>query len=238
MDPLSLALLAASAFAKYQANEEAAEQREAYRQRMEAYQRTRAKATERATDDLLKKQTPEERETELKAITTDREGSLRDTVGAAQAFDAPQIAGKLSGDYRATQEASAARIAERTRRAIEQLATMGAPQEQAHEFNRRFGRAAGEVDANNRASENVGRGYMQDISNVQPDPFLSLAGDVGMAVAGSGAFEGATPPVETPGPGDPEWGLMDPGRSASSQGLKAVRGKLKAGLDNLRGVLG
>lgn len=190
MDPLSLAVLAASAFAKFAANEEAAERREAYRRRMEAYQRTKARDTERATEALVSKQTPEARGAELKDITVDREQSLRDTVGAAQAFDAPAIAGKLGSDYSAAQEATAGRIAERTRRAIEQLATMGAPQEQAEAFGRRFGRAASEVDANNRASRNVGEGYLKDIESVQPDPFLSLAADAGMAVGSSGLFEG------------------------------------------------
>jgi len=185
MDPLSLAIIAASAFAKYQANEDAADSREAFRRSMEAYQRTKAKDTQVATDALLAKQTPKAREEELQTITGDREKSLRDTVGAAQAFDAPPIAGKLGGDYKATQEADAERIAERTRRAIEQLSTMGAPGEQAQAFSRRFGKAAGDVDANNRASENVGRGYLDDISRVVPDPTTMMLGDIGMAVGSS-----------------------------------------------------
>lgn len=187
-----LAIIAASALMKHMANEEAAERREGYRRDMEAYQRLRAKDTERATEQLLHKQTPEAREGELKTITADREGSLRDTVGAAQAFNAPQIAGKLGADYQATQEASALKVAERTRRAIEQLATMGAPQEQAEAFNKRFGRAAGEVDANNRAAENVGRGYMSDISNVQADPLTSMLGDIGMSVGASMAGDASS----------------------------------------------
>jgi hypothetical protein len=123
-------------------------------------------------------------------LTADRQQSLRDTVGAAQAFDAPQIAGNLSGDYRAAAERNATTIAERTRRAIEQLSAMGAPGEQQQRFGIRFGRSAGDVDASNLASERVGRGYMTDIRNVVPDPTMSTIGDVGMAV-GSGMAGGA-----------------------------------------------
>lgn len=179
-----LIILAASAFLKHQAQQEAADRREQLRQAMESYQRSKAREAEGATEALVAKQTPEERGQELNKITADREQSLRDSVGAAQAFEAPQIAGKLSDDYRAVEEANAARIAERTRRAIAQLATIGAPAEQEREFGMRFGRAAGEVDAANRAGENVGRGYLEDINRVVPDPMTSMIADIGMSVGG------------------------------------------------------
>jgi hypothetical protein len=181
-DPLSLAIIAASAFLKYQANEDAAERREAFRRQMEAYQRTRSAESTAATERLLEKQTPAARSEEMTTIAADRERSLRDTVGAAQAFDAPQIAGKLPGDYTSTQEANANRIAERTRRAIAQLAAMGAPEEQQLQHGLRFGRAASAVDAANDASKNVTSGYVMDIEGVRPDPFLGMVSGLGMAV--------------------------------------------------------
>lgn len=211
-DPLSLGLLAASAFMKWQANEDAADKRESYRRSMEQYQRSKARETQAATEALIEKQTPKARSDELQQITDSREQSLRDTVGAAQAFDASPIAGKLSSDYRSADESNAARIAERTRRAIQQLAIMGSPAEQQQANAIRQGRAAGVVDAANRASENVRNGYMTDISNVRPDPLMSTLGDVGMgigtAMAGAPDVGGAL--EVTPGIGDPEWGLISP----------------------------
>ena len=190
--PAGLIILAASAAVKHANDQEAIRRQENIRRAMEAYQMGKARQTEAATEELLKKETPEERKTELTQVTGDREQSLRDTVGAAQAFDAPATAGKLSDDYRAAQEKEATTIADRTRRAIQQLATMGAPGEQRQKHQMRFSKAAGEVDAANIASENVGRAYMTDINNVRPNPFLNLASQVGMAVGGGMMGSGGT----------------------------------------------
>jgi len=229
-DPFSLAILAASAFMKMQANEDAANRREAFRRSMESYQRTKANETQGATEALLKKQTPEARGAELADVTTDRERSLRDTVGAAQAFDAPGIAGKLPSDYTAAQEVNAARIAERTRKAIEQLASMGAPGEQAQAFGRRYGQAAGVVDASNRASANVGEGYLTDINNVRPDPFLSTLGDVGMAVGGSMAgSDGNSIPWTGEGKPSP-WDYDDAAAVGKTLRKPTISDRLKYGL--------
>lgn len=231
--------MAASAFLKHQANEEASEKRESRRQSMEAYQRSKANDTKLATDQLLHKQKPKERGEELQTITGDREQSLRDTVGAAQAFDAPQIAGKLGGDYKATQEANALRVAEKTRRAIEQLATMGAPGEQAQAFGRRFGKAAGDVDANNRASENVGRGYLDDISRVQPDPTMMMLGDIGMAVGSNmGGADGASIANNGQGWEDAAGNLYSDNVTRQRAVPTTMRTKVNGAFDKLRGVLG
>ncbi len=187
-----LLVLAASAFLKYQNDKAADNRRKSFANAMEAFQRGKAKQTEEATEGLLKKQTPEARGTELADLTGARERSLRDTVGAAQAFDAPVAAGKQSGDFARTQEAQAQSVSERTKRAIEQLARMGAPGEQQRAHQLRFGRAAGVVDASNSASENVGRRYMTDISNVRANPFLNLVSQIGMGWALGGAGGAAT----------------------------------------------
>lgn len=211
----ALLVIAASAFAKHYANQQAAKRQEGFRRSMEDYQRGKARETEAEAENLITKQTPKARADELAEVTAGREKSLRDTVGAAQAFDVPGVAGKVSGDYRAAQEAEAGTIAERTRRAITQLASMGAPGEQQQRFGIRLGRAAGTVDAANRASENVGRGYLSDISTVRPNQLLSLAGDVGMTVGGgmaageAGARGGA--PVAGQGYEDAAGNLYDDG---------------------------
>lgn len=183
--PAGLIVLAASALAKHANDQEALHRQEQIRQAMEAYQKGKSRQAVAATEEVLKKQTPEERGTELNQVTGDREKSLRETVGAAQAFDAPATAGAYSDSYRAAQEKEASTIAERTRRAIVQLATMGAPGEQRQKQQLRFGKAAGDVDAANSASANVGQAYLTDINNVRPSPIVDLASQVGMAV-GSG----------------------------------------------------
>lgn len=181
-DPISLLILAGGAFAKMQASEDAADRRESIRRSMEAFQRTKAHEVDAATQDLVEKQTPQARADESGQIVQDRTQSLRDTVGAAQAFNAPPIAGKLSDDYRNVDEANANRVAERTRRSIQNLAEMGAPEEQGQAFGIRFGRAASRVDAANAASKNVGEGYLSDIDRVRPDPTLSAIGEIGLGV--------------------------------------------------------
>lgn len=193
MDPISLLVIAGSAALKYGANRHAEKRRSNIRSAMEAYQRTKARENEAVTQKLIEKQAPAVSGAELAQAASDREKSMRDTVGAAQAFDAPAIGGKVSGDYRAAEEANAGRIAERTRLAIQRLATMAAPGDQQQKFALRFGRAAGEVDAGNRAIDSVGRGYLSDIDGVRPNPWLTMAGDAGMSLGAGMALSGASP---------------------------------------------
>jgi hypothetical protein len=190
----ALLVLAASSLLKFQNDRVARKRQERLANAMEAFQRRQSAEAMAATEELVKKQTPEARASELAESTQAREQSLRETVGAAQAFDTPGIAGKLSSDFRAASEREADTIAARTRRAIEQLAAMGAPGEQQLKHQLRFGRAAGVVDASNAASEAVGRRYMQDIENVRPNPFVDLLSQVGMGV-GSGMAMGGGAPV-------------------------------------------
>lgn len=187
----ALAAIAAGAGLKYVADRGASKRRESIRRSMESYQRLKARENEAAVEQLIAKQTPDARGAELAEVTAGREKSMGDSVGAAQAFDAPGIAGNLPAEYKAAQEAEAGRIAERTRRAIEQLATMGAPSEQQQKFGIRFGRSAGTVDAANRAADYVGRSYMSDIENVRPNALMSILGDAGMSAGSSMLLAGA-----------------------------------------------
>jgi hypothetical protein len=172
----ALAVIAASALLKHHAIADAQRRQENIRRSMEQYQRSKAAETTAATEALIDKQTPAARAQEMADVTNERQQSLKDTVGAVQGLStATPVAGKLSGDFKSTEEANAGRIAERTRRAIEQMATMGAPSEQQQRFGIRFGRAAGTVDAGNRASANVGDAYLKDVANVQPNRWANDA---------------------------------------------------------------
>jgi hypothetical protein len=212
--PAGLVLLAASAALKY-ANETQAQKRQAkLLDAMRAYQNIKSAEGLAATEQLLAKQTPEARGTELGQVTAAREQSLRDTVGAAQAFEAGPAAGRQSGDFQAAQEREASSVAERTRRAIEHLAAMGAPGEQKFQHQLRFSKAAGAVDAANSASENVGRAYRTSIAATRPDPFADMLSSVGMAV-GSGIMGGTSA-------GEPTAGAAGTGATADGGAGKAT----------------
>lgn len=196
MSWINVGVAAAGMLAKYKADKDAQNRRESLRGGMEQYQRMKAQDNESSINQLVQKQTPAARGTELAAVTDDRARSLQGTVNAAQATEAAPIAGKLSGDYSAAQERAANTVSARTKRAIEQLSTMGAPGEVGLKSSMRFGRAAGVVDANNRAISNVGNAYMTDINNVRPDPFLNMAGDAAIAYGTSGALGGGAEAAE------------------------------------------
>lgn len=178
----ALAILAGSALLNYQNERQAQKRRQSLANAMQAFQRQRSQEAMAATEALVKEQTPEARGAELASLTRDREQSMRDSVGAAQSFDAPAIVGKMSADYAGAQEREAATRAEKLRRAIEQLATMGAPGEQQLKHGLRHGRAAGVVDASNAAMERIGSAYASDIDSVRPDPFLAFVSDAGRMV--------------------------------------------------------
>lgn len=215
----ALAILAASAFLKYRNDQNAVQRQESIRRSMEAYQRQRAGETEAATNALVAKQTPQARQDEAQAITADRTKSLQDTVGAAQAFNAPKSAGVDTPAYTSTEAANADRISNRTKRAIEQLAVTGTPSEVQRKFGIRFGRAAGTVDAENRAGAYVGDAYKTDIANVRPNPLVAALAGGGQAAGQAMLFSG----MGTKSPGAQpnlmnanaaDWGSLDDGPGA------------------------
>lgn len=172
---------------------------------MRAYGRGQAQIGQAATENLLAQQTPQARGAELAAVTADRAKSLGDTVAAAQTSNAPKLEGKLSADYTRSQEVAANTVAERTRRAIEQLSSMGAPGEQGLKSGIRFGRAASVVDSSNSAIGNMNNAFMGDIKNTVPNPALKLAGSGMMAYGassmGAGGTAAAAAPEQLSGPG-------------------------------------
>lgn len=184
----ALALLLAGMMAKHYANSEASDRSKELQKAMETYQRMRAQQNEAAINNLVDQQTPQKRAADLQQTEASRVASMQGTVDAARAASpvAPAAGTNTSTDYQSASTAAADTVASRTKRAIQQLALMGAPGEQSLASGIRFGRAAGNVDAGNAAIANVGTGYMRDIDNVRPDPFLSLLGDVGIAYGGAG----------------------------------------------------
>lgn len=196
-------LLAGMALSRY-ADTEAEARRHKLMMAMRAYGRGQAQVGQAATENLLAQQTPQARSTELAAVTADRAKSLGDTVAAAQVSNPAPLAGKVSGDYQRSQEAAANTVAERTRRAIEQLSSMGAPGEQGLKSGIRFGRAASVVDSSNSAIGNMNNAYMGDIRNTVPNPALKLAGSGLMAYGASSMGAGGTAaaaPEQLSGPG-------------------------------------
>lgn len=172
-------------------------------QAMRSYQIGQAAKGQAATENLLTQQTPAARAAELSTITADRAKSIGDTVASVQTSNPAPIAGKLSGDYQRSQQAAADTVAERTRRAIEQLSSMGAPGEQSLKSGVRFGRAAGVVDASNSAIGSVGRAYMGDMNNTVANPGLTLLGQGLMAsdTTGFGRSTATADPEQLSGPG-------------------------------------
>jgi hypothetical protein len=201
MSWVNVGIAAAGMMAKYKADKDAQGRSESLRNSMQTYQLSKAGQTEQAINQLMTKQTPDARAAELQGIEKSSEASMQGTVDAARAASPVlQVAGtNTSGDYQKANQAAATRVADKTNRAIQQLGTMGAPGEQGVASGLRFGRAAGNVDANNMAIANVGDAYMRDINNVRPDPMLSLVGDAAIAYGSAGAGSAAAAPAAAGG---------------------------------------
>lgn len=190
MSWVAVGVTAAGMLAKYKANKDAENRQSSLRGTMEQYQRGKAQQNEAAINQLMSKQTAPARAAELANIDASREASMRGAVDQARAASpVTQVAGtNTSPDFQQASQAASTRVADKTAKAIQQLGMMGAPGEQGVASGIRFGRTAGNVDANNIAIGNVGDAYMRDINNVKPNPLLSLAGDAGMAIGGGMMF--------------------------------------------------
>lgn len=201
------------AITKYAANADAQNRQAKLQQAMRAYQMQQAGGNERAIQGLLDQQTPAARGAELQGIQASRATSMQGAVDAARAASpVTAVAGaNASQDYQKASTVAADTVANRTKRAIQQLSVMGAPGEQGQQFGLRFGRAAGKVDAGNTAIGNVGNAYLNSINNTVPNPGLSVVGDGLMAYGASGGFK-STPtaqPEQLSGPGSAGWDEPD-----------------------------
>jgi hypothetical protein len=190
MSWVNVGVVAAGMLAKYKADKDAENRQSSLRGGMEQYQRGKAQQNEAAINQLMSKQTAPARAAELASIDASREASMRGAVDQARAASpVTQVAGtNTSPDYQQASQAASTRVADRTAKAIQQLGLMGAPGEQGVASGIRFGRTAGNVDANNIAIGNVGDAYMRDINNVKPNPWLNMAGDAAIAYGTGGMF--------------------------------------------------
>lgn len=201
------------AITKYAATSDAQNRQARLQAAMQNYQMQQAGNNEQAIRGLMDQQTPAARGAELQNIQASRAASMQSGVDAARAA-APTtvVAGAAaSPDYQKASAVAADTVANRTKRAIEQLSVMGAPGEQAQQFGLRFGRAAGKVDAGNTAIGNVGNAYLNAINNTVPNPGLSAVGDGLMAYGASGGFKSAptAQPEQLSGPGSASWDQPD-----------------------------
>lgn len=183
MWPLIIGMLA-----KYAATSAAQSRQAKLQEAMRSYQMQQAAGNEQAIRGLMDQQTPAARGGELQNIQASRSTSMQGAVDAARsAAPTTTVAGaNASPDYQKASAVAADTVANRTKRAIQQLSVMGAPGEQGLQSGLRFGRAAGKVDAGNMAIGNVGNAYVNAIRNTVPNPALSMAGDALMAYGSGG----------------------------------------------------
>lgn len=195
------------ALAKYGANAQATQRQQHLNNAMLAYQRSMAQNNQTAIGDLTATQTPQARDAELKSIQASRVASATQAVNNATAAAPTNVVAGASPDYQRAQATAADTVANRTKRAIQQMSVMGAPGEEGLASGIRFGRAAGKVDAGNQAISNVGNAYMGAINRTVPNPFLSTGGDALMAYGSAGGNFGssASQPEQLSGPGTDSW---------------------------------
>jgi hypothetical protein len=198
VDPITLSLMAASFGAQQLAQSDVAGRQKRLLNAMTQYRTQRAANAQQEVEKFLDQQTPEARAAQNTSVQNELQTGLQDSVGAVQKFQQPTFtAGKLSSDYTNRVASNQATTADRIKAAISQLAGIGAPSEVGQVNARRYGQAATEVDAQQRAGVNVGARYQDAIANQRPDPFLSFASQLlqgaSMASAG-GAFRAAPTP--------------------------------------------
>jgi hypothetical protein len=209
------------ALMKYGADAQATQRQDHLRQAMLAYQRSQAQNNTAAIGEMTAKQTPDARQTELQGIQAARVGSATQAVNTVQPAAPTSVAGAAqSPDYQKAQAAAADTVANRTKRAIQQMSVMGAPGEAGLASGIRFGRAAGKVDAGNQAISNVGNAYLTSIGNAVPNPALSMGGSALMAYgsAGGNFGGGTTQPEQVGGPGMDKWNAARTSRWPKSWG--------------------
>lgn len=183
------------------ADAQAQAKREKLLNAMRAYQVGQTGATRGAIEGLIAAETPQARATDLANKIAERSDSLQKSVDSVQTTNPAPIAGKVSEDYKGSQAAAASRVADRTKRAIEQLSVMGAPGEDRLASGIRYGRAAGVVDAANSAIGNVGNAYMTHMNNTVPNPGMKLVGGA-LASYGAAKMGAGTGGTTSPGWGD------------------------------------
>jgi hypothetical protein len=211
IDPITIALIAGGTALQGYAQNKAQKKQESLADQMALFQSKKAGEGRESIERFLKGVTPEARRAEAEGVRTELERGLGESVGTASAFEKPEnFAGKISPEYAAVRATGQGRTDERLKRAMAQLSAINTPGQQALAESMRYGRSAGDVDAANAASQNVGRSYLQAIDQVRPDPFLTMVGQIMSGVGASGALS----PLPAP----------DPSAASTALGLKAPTG--------------
>lgn len=158
---------------------------------MKAYGLDQSRKSQGAIEGVLAQQTPDKRSAEMADSVALRASSMNDTVNAAKKSDVIALNAKPNADYQKSQVSAADTVAERSRKAIADLSVMNAPGDVSLNTGIRFGRAAGTVEAANRAIGRFGRATMSDINGVHPNPWVDMMAQAGMAYGSQGMMSGA-----------------------------------------------
>src|SRR5262245_13150351 len=194
-------LVAAGTAASYYGESRATDRRARLANAMAEYQSKKAGEGRAAIEGLLAKETPAARAEELDASKRELSQAYASQDRDLTAFERPaDFSGRVSKDYKTRRAHGRDETNARLSRAIEQMSAINAPGRRQVEQSRRFGTAATEVDATNRAAANVGGAYQSAIGSTQADPLTSFAGQLlaGLGLAGVG--KGGTKPAATRNP--------------------------------------
>lgn len=121
---------------------------------------------------------PTQRASDLVAAQTGLNSDYTKSVGESMAFDpSGPISGKISQQYKTDSAGQADAASARLKKIIENLSVMRAPGQVAQTVGRRYGLAAGGVGGVNSNIASAGGAGSTDIEGVQPNPWLTGAGD-------------------------------------------------------------
>lgn len=207
-----IALAVASAALQYKSSQDQQRKQQDLADQMTQYRLSKSREGEAATNKFLASQQPEARAATNTAAEQAIAQGLNTSIGTAQAFEKPQnFAGKVTSDYTNRAASNEADLGNRLKTLIGNLSVIGAPAQRDFNTSLKFGDAVGSVGAANTAANNVGARYSTAIDNVQPDPYLDLAGQIAQGIGVGIAGRPKTLPID--------YSLV-PGSTAPSTGLK------------------
>lgn len=190
----ALLYLAGSAVVADQSRRDVEKRQKKIADSMEQFQAGKAKQGQAAIEKFLNESTPQARATEDQSVKAELQRGLADSVGTAQSYQKPEnFSGKVSESYATRRDANQVALKDRLARAMDQLATIGTPQERSLREQFRFGHAGADVDATNSAIRNVGPAYEGAISRVRPNPFDTFFSQALLGAGTSGAGKRAPP---------------------------------------------
>lgn len=190
---IAVAAAVASAVMSQQAQSGMEKRQKKLAEAMSNYQLSKSQESQAAIKGFTDTIQPDAKAAERTDINAELEQGLDSSVGAVRKFEAPQqIAGKVSDDFTQRTASNQGTVADRIRRAVQQLSIIGTPAEQGLRESRRLGVAAGTVDGANSAANNVGAAYMRGIQLQRPNPALSFGSQIfgGLSRAGGGGSFG------------------------------------------------